>query len=355
MAEDGYTTVYRTTDPAIGELVAELFAREGIDARFRRVSAALIGAGPQIFETRVDVASELEPRARELLADLEYVGASEQDPDPPTPTNLRRPMLAGVAFLVPGGGHFYARRVWTGLVMATAIVCTYFAATSCAAQGRTSKGELGFGVFVALFLCDAIGGVLACRAENRDVPRPGQSDQILRGLVLTLIALGAGAAFAGVASTPGRLLARRLARFQVMATPSTLTVRNDDQDGRVVAISSLKVWVGDSSLGRLYRAGGDGSLTVEAGQQATLRIDVDAIADLCAGAPIAGRAVSHERQLDASTGDICTLVFELDATLSKDGSMLEGAGACPLSWSVGDPGAACEIVSRQPESARRGE
>src|SRR5436190_12360353 len=224
MAEDGYSTVYRTTDPALGELVAELFEREGIGARFRRVSAALIGAGPQLFETRVDVPTELEARARQLLADLEYVGASEQDPEPPTPTNLRRPMLAGVAFLVPGGGHFYARRAWTGLVMATGIVCTYYAAMGSGARGGRSEGEFGFAVFIALFLCDAIGGVLACRAENRDVPRPGQSDQILRGLVLIAIALGAGAGFAGVASIPGRLLTCRLARFHVMATPSTLTV-----------------------------------------------------------------------------------------------------------------------------------
>jgi len=303
----------------------------------------------------VDVPTELEARARQLLADLEYVGASEQDPEPPTPTNLRRPMLAGVAFLVPGCGHFYARRAWTGLVMATGIVCTYYAAMGSGARGGRSEGEFGFAVFIALFLCDAIGGVLACRAENRDVPRPGQSDQILRGLVLIAIALGAGAGFAGVASIPGRLLTCRLARFHVMATPSTLTVRNDDRDGRVVAISGVNVRVGATTRGRIYRVRGEGSLTVEAGQQATLRIDVDAIADLCAGSPSAGRTLRPEGEIEPSAEDVCTIVFDLDATLSKDGWMLEGQGTCWLIWSGGGAGAACEIVPRHAGSRPRGE
>jgi len=347
-AEDGYTTVYQTTDPAIGELVAELFEREGIDARFHRVSAALIGAGPQIFETRVDVPTELEARARELLADLEYVGASEQEAEPAAPTNLRRPMLAGVAFLVPGGGHFYARRAWTGLVMATAIVCTFFAATGSGARGGTSGGELGFGVFVALFLCDAIGGVLACRAENRDVPRPGQSQQILRGLVLILIALAAGAAFAGAASIPGRLVARRLARFTVTATPTGLTVQNGDPDGRIVTISHLSVRIGNETWARVYEVEGETSLpALGPGQQRTLRFED--VAHACAHV----QAVAPD---DVGYGsDRCTLVFELDATRPSDGSMLEGEGSCALRWDVGEAGTACEISARQAGWGRRGE
>src|SRR5262249_3145761 len=152
--------VFRTTDVAEGELMTELLQREGIGARFRRVSAALIGAGPQIFETRVDVPVETEARARELLADLAYLGGAAEteaeheadsgadskreagseveagfradadaEPEPegaPPVIAKRRPLLAGIAFLVPGGGHFYARRPYAGLVLLVTIVYCYF-------------------------------------------------------------------------------------------------------------------------------------------------------------------------------------------------------------------------------------
>src|SRR5678815_4148956 len=77
MASDGYTTIVRTIDPAHGELVAELLRREGIAARFHRVSSTLIGLPEMMVEMTVDVPVEAEARARELLADLEYVGAAQ--------------------------------------------------------------------------------------------------------------------------------------------------------------------------------------------------------------------------------------------------------------------------------------
>ena len=77
MAADGYTTILRTTDPAQGELVAEMLRREGIDARFHQVSSTLIGMPGNMFEMTVDVPTEREALARDLLADLEYLGAAE--------------------------------------------------------------------------------------------------------------------------------------------------------------------------------------------------------------------------------------------------------------------------------------
>jgi len=60
MASDGYTTIVRTIDPAHGELVAELLRREGIAARFHRVSSTLIGLPEMMVEMTVDVPVDLQ-------------------------------------------------------------------------------------------------------------------------------------------------------------------------------------------------------------------------------------------------------------------------------------------------------
>ena len=80
MAADGYVTIHRTTDAAQGELLAETLRSDGIDARFHRVSSALIGMPTSMIEMTIDVPARLEARARELLRDLEYVGASDTPP-----------------------------------------------------------------------------------------------------------------------------------------------------------------------------------------------------------------------------------------------------------------------------------
>src|SRR5262245_37030746 len=77
MADDGYTTILRTTDAAQGELLAEMLRREGIEAHFHQVRSTLIGMPDKLIEMTVDVPVETEARARELLADLEFVGAAE--------------------------------------------------------------------------------------------------------------------------------------------------------------------------------------------------------------------------------------------------------------------------------------
>ena len=43
MADDGYVTILRTIDTAQGELIAEMFRREGIAARFHQIRSTLIG------------------------------------------------------------------------------------------------------------------------------------------------------------------------------------------------------------------------------------------------------------------------------------------------------------------------
>src|SRR5439155_8355593 len=132
MADDGYTTVFRTTDAAQGGLVAEMLRGEGIDARFHSISSTLIGLHAGLIEMAVTVPVESEAPALELLADLEYVGAAEAvdhgdaaGPDDegaePTPASRWRALTrAGFTLFLPGTCHLYAGRPWTALVLALA-------------------------------------------------------------------------------------------------------------------------------------------------------------------------------------------------------------------------------------------
>src|SRR5690349_8935442 len=99
MADDGYTTVFQTTDATQGGLVVEMLRGEGIDARFHSVSSTLIGLHAGLVEMSVTVPVEALAQARELLRDLEYVGAAEAadhgqdteaDDDAAEPTSLSR-------------------------------------------------------------------------------------------------------------------------------------------------------------------------------------------------------------------------------------------------------------------------
>jgi hypothetical protein len=345
MADDGYVTVFRTNYLAEGELVTELLEGEGMDARFRGVNAALIGAGPQIFETRVDVPAESEVRVGELYADLMYVAAAaeadgelEAEPRPPGPAP-RRSLLAGVALLVPGGGHFYARRPWTGLVILSAIIYSYVGALGAADRGEGVKGEIGFGMFIALFLCDAIGGVRACRRENRGI-HPEMSDQLFTGLLLVFVSAAAGAAFMAAAIIPRLLLEHRLEQFAVRATSTELIVKNGDRDGRGVQIRRLSIEVGGGqSLGRLFDVDGDRALSwLAAGEQATVRFDVP---------DEAGPYCDLARLPDGpDTIPPCNIVFLLEASRPDGSSRLEAIGSCPLTSATDADGVPCKIIAR---------
>ena len=214
MADDGYTTILRTTDPAQGELVAEMLRREGIDARFHQVSSTLIGMPGNLFEMTVDVPIEREALARELLADLEYVGAAEasreerrepgagagEDEEPDEAArdaatealpSRRHPLFAaGFALFCPGGGHLYARRPWTALLLALgAVVCLAMAIAGAAGKDAVVL----FTTCCAIVVCDAVAGVRAARAEAKG-QHPSRDGQLLRGLGLLCLAGVVGSA-----------------------------------------------------------------------------------------------------------------------------------------------------------------
>ena len=221
MAADGFTTIQRAMTVAEGEMFAELFRREGIDVNFHPMIGATIGSGEQICDLRIDVPIESEARVRELLSDLEYIGttlnergtADDDDAEPEAPAAPpRRPLLAaGVAFLFPGGGHFHARRPWTGLLVGSTLVCGWISRWGSSWR-ESFTGEMLFGSLVALVFVDAIAGRRAAMAENRGI-HPGQASQFARGFVMMACAVAVGAVFATAAATPRWLEARAWRRI----------------------------------------------------------------------------------------------------------------------------------------------
>jgi hypothetical protein len=265
MAADGYVTIHRTTDAAQGELLAETLRSEGIDARFHRVSSALIGIPTLMIEMTLDVPIKSEARARELLRDLEYVGASDraavegegaaqddaQDAaegergeagEEPERAGARReasgsrrnPMFApGFAFILPGGAHLYARRPWTSLVVA-------FGLLSCLGLlfvGGSRDLELAVATGLALLFGDAIGSVRATRADLRGV-KASRGRQLLAGFGLlgVAVALGGGARFATAMSRT-----RQVAHYKVSCTGDAVAFENQTDEPRVIQVANLRI------------------------------------------------------------------------------------------------------------------
>jgi hypothetical protein len=242
MANDGFVTIHRTIDLAQGELLAEMLRREGIEARFHKISSTLIGIPASMIEMTVDVPAESEARARELIAELEYVGASEAADEPAGKVarapRARRPVLAaGFALFLPGGGHLYARRSWTALVLALGWVACLGVVI---AARRALEFEFAVAILIATVLSDAVAGVRAARAEGRG-ERLSPARQLARGLGLLGIAivLGGGARF--VTTAPRRSRSWELENYRLSCTTRSITVENRGAEERVVEISQLKV------------------------------------------------------------------------------------------------------------------
>lgn len=332
MAADGFTTIQRAMTVAEGEMFAELFRREGIDVHFHPMIGATIGSGEQICDLRIDVPIESEARVRELLSDLEYVGvgatrgegvdADDDDAEPEAPAvPPRRPLLAaGAAFLFPGGGHFHARRPWTGLLVGTTLVCGWISRWGSSWR-ESFVGEMLFGSLVALVFVDAIAGRRAAIAENRGV-HPGQASQFARGFVMVACAVAVGAVFATAAATPRWLETRVWRRIETRCTPRHLAVTNGDPKGRMVTVSALAV--------RTTRFGGGVTdYSVEPEGSAQLEVIAGTARDIHFAVP------DEVRELCASGG--CDLVFSLEAIPLGDNNApsLKAEGVCPFRESEG--------------------
>jgi hypothetical protein len=99
MTDYGYIIVHHTTDPAQGEIIAELLRNEGIAARFRGAASTLIGLSKDLMPMAVEVPIGEEDRAREFLRDLEDTAtvadsggkAAPGRPERPASENRDRP------------------------------------------------------------------------------------------------------------------------------------------------------------------------------------------------------------------------------------------------------------------------
>ena len=211
----GYVTVHRTYDPLVAEMLGDLLRQEDIDARVLGTQAsAIFGAAQNFLQVRIDVPGADATRASEIIAAMLKSGeeAAESavdagEPDSPEAAALRPPIIApevqapphlswvralGIAPLIPGGGHFVARRALVG----AAVLIAQLVAVASMITGSTTDATAGALWAVGLLIFDAVGGVLAVRAYNRG-ERPGQ----LRQTVTAMAALfGIGAV--GVAIAP---------------------------------------------------------------------------------------------------------------------------------------------------------
>jgi len=250
MADDGYTTVFQTTDAAQGGLVVEMLRGEGIDARFHTVSSTLIGLHAGLVEMSVTVPVEALAQARELLADLEYVGAAETadhghdaDDDGVEPTSVSRwRALTRAAFtlFLPGTVHLYADRPWTALVLGLA------AAWCLAGAVAADRGSAGFGTavgtIVMIVLCDMIYGVRATGAALRGV-RATFPRQLAAGVGLVAVAAVLGLGISTAIAAPGKWRAHVLERFNVTCTQSGVMVESGDTSDRDLVFHRLGVAV----------------------------------------------------------------------------------------------------------------
>jgi hypothetical protein len=359
VADDGYTTILRTTDPVQGEVVAEMLRREGIDARFHKVSSTLIGMPGNLFEMTVDVPTEREALARELLADLEFVGASDaaledrrepgvgddEESDEtardaakePLPSRRHPLFAAAFAFFLPGGGHLYARQYWTALLLAGGgVVCLTMAVAGAAGK----QVAVLFTTLGAIVVCDAVAGVRAARAEAKGRHR-SRGGQLLRGVGLLCLAGVAGTAPRLVSALHEANRASRLAELGLSCTTEAIAIANRGTTLQVVDVWDLQVEA-TSELGSERYGIGTGEarrLTAAPGAQGAIPLAVpDWLARSChfsahpdetKAGEIFGNALA-ELQLMAPRPSHCGYIFNfvLHGPPEREDEPIEGWGDC---------------------------
>jgi hypothetical protein len=335
MADDGYVTVLRTTDAAQGELVTELLRREGIPARFHKISSTLIGMPAGLNEMTVDVPADKEARVHELLRDLEYTAAAdaldgaagpdedeEEEKPPETPSGARSRALvrAGFMLFLPGTVHFCAGRPWTGGALA---IAAFWCVCAAIAAARSSAI---FGVSLAavftIVVCDMIAGLRASAAEIRG-EHPGAGRQLVAAARLLLVALGVGVALRTAAAAPSLWHAHVLRRFSVTCSRTAISIESRDGEDRDVTIRRVGIVTparngGEVTLDQSLPSGA--LFRLRAGTTGRVPLQPDpGLLDLC-----------------AETGS-CRIVFAIAIEATEKGPMpLDAHGECKLGWGAQD-------------------
>jgi hypothetical protein len=201
----GYVTVHRSHDPVLADMLGDLLRQEGLDAHVVGSHAsAIFGAAHSFLQTRIDVPEADAGRAveliRALVAQQEEVAPRPQPilaPEAQPPPRLSAMRAIGIAPLIPGGGHFVARRSLVG----GAVLVAQLVAIALMVAGDARESVAGAITAVGLLLFDVIGGALAVRAFNRG----GRASHARQMTTAVLALFGLGAAGATLAPAVMRL------------------------------------------------------------------------------------------------------------------------------------------------------
>lgn len=215
----------------------------------------------------------------------------------------RRPLVgAALAFLLPGGGHLYARLVPAAVVLEIGMVACFV--TLVIRPADFFPRHAAFATLVAIVICDAVGAFRAVRARNHGADPAGRGGPIGRGLALLAIAAVVGVAVASAVAIPGWLAARRLAPFSVWCGEDVIGVRNGAAGATSVSIDRVRVLASASGEWRRYDLG------VTSG--ATQRLDAGASGDVVIGILPALTARCASWESNESGSDRCVITFEIE-------------------------------------------
>jgi hypothetical protein len=241
VTEDAFTTVHVTTDPVESEMLLGALRAEAIAARVVHQNGALVGAGDQIFQIRLQVASEDAGRARELLDELrepgELADATAPAPEGPEVAAPKRSALKlGVGLILPSAAHFYVGQPWTAIALEVGLL-------SALAAGwfteRELVGDAAFATIFAIIGADVLGGWRALRALDRGGAVPERDAQLGRGLKLFAAAMVAGVVVAAVVSIPRWRRERALAGLEVTCSDHDVHVTNHTATDRYLSIRRI--------------------------------------------------------------------------------------------------------------------
>jgi hypothetical protein len=200
-----FVVVYRTIDPIAGEMLTDILVQHGIAARLIGTrNAAAIGVAPAVLDKRIEVPASQAVEALDVLrsftdfsdgdsdddgggdaAEVGATGGAASD-DGSGPPRLSALLAAGSCIAIFGGSHFYARRPWTGLVIACAQLVAIGLLLRAHDWPTTCAGLM---MFFGLLAVDVAGGQLAVRAHNRH--RTARPVRQLAGGVMGVASLAA--------------------------------------------------------------------------------------------------------------------------------------------------------------------
>jgi len=298
---DRHVLLRESTDSMELEYLADLLRQEGIEGFVEGVeSPQLVGVAGHVVPLRLMVPEEKLAAAREALAAGEQA-ADERAPEGPgelpeiTPEDSveglrdrRNVFLAGgAAFVCPTGGHLYARRRLTALVLALGWLAVLAGLFLLDDRSNLLPVALFF-----LLAVDSAGGMLAARAHNAG-RRRGPGGQLALGLVLLGVAgLGMFSPLAFERLDAWRVN-RELDRFTLEATPRAVQVTNRGDFPRSVQVeASLEApgivrWsdlVRQAERGRGHPSSDVYPVRLEPGQQSQFPIDRSAAGACSPGA-----------------------------------------------------------------------